>query len=253
LFLGPRRQEVVVNDFPPRDYLAHVAGAIARRLANDYEELLATERFTEEAALLERLRRPEHVSEGVAYMEPAEAGWLAERLLARWARVADVELGPAVAIVGPDQVWLGDEPQVVTLRLATLGIEDGWDTEWMGDVSVAEDGRSAELKLYPPDGRAPSTLSVGVRLIGRVGDERRVLSALRSLRLRRPVVTLDESRRQLDLRDQSGEPGARVELEVAGETFASDETGSLMLPQPLPEGASLRVGGVAVDPHDAQR
>ena len=235
-----------MSDFPPRDFLMHVARTIVGRLPDDYAHLLAAEHFSEEAAVLARLARPEHLAAGAAAMDLAEARWLADRLLARWGRIGEARLGPAVAIAGPDEIWLSDEPRTIAFSLATLGIEEGWEAQWMGDVSVAEDGCSATLMLDPPAGEEPVAVTIGVRLMGRAAGERCALSASKSIRLRRPVVTLDESRRQLSLRDRSGDPGARVELEVAGEVFTTDATGSLVLPQALPEETILGVDGAAV-------
>jgi hypothetical protein len=184
-----------VSDFPPRDYLAHVVDTIARQLPTDYAHLLGTERFAEEATLLERLRRPEHRAAATAAMSPAEAERLAERLLARWARIAEAKLEPAVAIIGPDEVWLGDEPRTITLSLTTLGLDDGWEAQWIGDLAVAEDGRTAELKLEPPVGEQPVTVSAGVRVMGRAGGKRCVMSAQRRIDLRRAVVDSDTVRR----------------------------------------------------------
>jgi hypothetical protein len=160
-----------------------VARTILRRLPSDYAHLLASGHFAEEAVLLERLSRPEHLAAAAAAMGPDEAARLADRLLARWGRIGDGELAPAVAIVGPDEVRLGDEPRTITLAVATLGVDDGWEARWIGDLDVAEDGRSAALRLDAPSAGAPVSVSVGVRLIGRTTGKRCALSATKSIRL----------------------------------------------------------------------
>ena len=231
-----------MSDFPPRDYLAHVARAISRRLTEDCAYLLGTEHFAEEAALLERLRRPEHLAQGVEAMQPAEAARLAERLLARWGRIGEVELEPAVAILGPDDVWLSDQPCKITLRLATLGVEEGWNAHWMGDLSVAEDGHIAELKLEPPVGEEPVTVTLGVRLMGRAEDERCVLSAQRCIEVRRAIVRLDERSCQLQLKDQTGRAGAGVDLKSGDWEGTTGIDGTVRLPELCIPERGIRVG-----------
>jgi hypothetical protein len=236
-----------VSEFPPRDYLAHLVKAISKRLPEDYAYLLEQERFSEEVASLERLRRPEHLSQAIRAMRDVEAAWLAERLLARWSRIGEVKLEPAVAIQGPDEVWLGDAPRTITLNLATLGVEEGWRAQWMGDLSISEDGQKAQLNLEPPVGEEPVRVNLGVRLLGRAEGARCVLSAQRCIEVRRALVDFDAMNHQLRLRDQTGRPGECVALRSGDWTSATDLDGIKLVPESVSLKAGLGVGSESMD------
>ncbi len=235
-----------MGGFPPRERLVHTVSSLIRHLPEHLGELLDAERFGEGAGALGRLADPEALAAGAAAMDPAEAAWMADLLLERWARLAEVELDPAVAIVGPDDLWLSRRPRTVELRIATLGVDEGWTAEWTGDAEPGKDGRSARLTAEPPRDDGAVAARLRVRVIGRAEGRRCVLVASRAIQLRRPVISLDESRRRLVIRDQTGAPAAAVEVEVAGEPLVTGPSGLLELSEPLDEGVVVRVAGAAV-------
>jgi hypothetical protein len=98
-----------------------------------------------------------------------------------------------------------------------------------------------------------SGLAVHTDLIGRVvktyvgvGIRWTKALATRSVRLRRPVISLDDHRRRLVVRDHTGEPAAGVEVDVGGQVYLTLPGGLLELEQPLGEDAVVRVKGAVV-------
>jgi hypothetical protein len=235
-----------VSAFPPRDRLMQVVSSLVRRLPEQFDTLLAAERFADGRGALERLSDPDALAQGAAAMAPEEASWMAELLLERWARVGPVTLDPAVAIVGPEDVWLSRRPRDVVYELATSGVEEDWTAQWTGDAQPDADGRQAVLTAHPPRDAAPATATMTVRLMGRAAGRRCILVATRSARLRRPVISLDDHRRRLVVRDHTGEPAAGVEVDVGGQVYLTLPGGLLELEQPLGEDAVVRVKGAVV-------
>jgi hypothetical protein len=237
----------MTTELPPRERLAHVVRSLLRRLPEDHAALLDAERFAEGRAALARLAAAGAVEAAVAATAPAEAAALADRLLERWGHIGEVRLEPHAAILGPEEIWLGEEaPREIAFDLAVSGLAEGWSANWSGEARPDADGRAAVLELRPEAGA--DTARLAVRVIGRGPEGRCILAAGRTIPLRRPRLELDAARRRLLLRDQHGRIGARVEVTIAGETWRTSDAGILDLPAPLPLGAEVTVGGAALNP-----
>jgi hypothetical protein len=235
-----------MSEFPPRDRLIQVASSLVRRLPGQLGTLLAAPRFEDGRSAMTRLSTPEALAQGVAAMAPEEAAWLAALLLERWSLIGEVELDPAVAIVGPTDIWLSHASRDIIYEIATLGVEEGWTAQWAGDAQPSADGRRAVLTAHPPEDDQDSTARMTVRLMGRAAGTRCILVATRSVRLRRLVTALDEQRRRLVVRDHTGEPAAGVEVDVGGQAYITPPSGLLELEKPLGKDTAVRVEGEIV-------
>lgn len=235
-----------MSAFPPRERLAHVVASLVRRLPDQCATLLAADRFAEGREAIARLADVQAAAAGARAMAPAEADWMADLLLQRWARIAPVDLDPAVAIAAPEAIWLGPEPCEVPLTIATLGLDDGWQADWSGDVWPSEDGREAVLRVpaKPQDDRP--TRWARVRVIGRAGGSRCVVGASCEIRLCRPVLSLSADRLTLTLRDDAGNPGAGAPLTIDGTDHLTDAAGRVTLAMPMAPQAQILVAGQPV-------
>ena len=85
-----------------------------------------------------------------------------------------------------------------------------------------------------------------VRVIGRAESRRCILTATRRVRVRRPVVSMDESRRRLVVRDHAGEAAGGVDVAIGHQRYTTQPSGLLELEQPLSDDAMVRVEGIVV-------
>jgi hypothetical protein len=170
-----------MTGLPPRERLVQVVDSLTRRLPEQLEALLASDRLADGRAALERLSAPGAAAAAAATVAPEEADRLAGLLLDRWAAVAAAELDPAVAIVGPDELWVSEEPGPVTYELATAGIDPDWTAEWTGGATPEDGGRRALLDVKVPDGDAEAVLRLQARVFARAAGRRRVLVAERAV------------------------------------------------------------------------
>ncbi|MCB9947519.1 MAG: hypothetical protein H6842_06805 [Rhodospirillaceae bacterium] len=241
-----------MTGFPPHMRLAHVAASLVRRLPDQCATLLASGRFAEGREAIARLADPAAMAAGVRAMAPAEAAWMAELLLARWARIASVTLDPAAAIVAPEEVWLSADSGDIVLSVVTLGFDEGWQADWSGDARPLDDGRQALLAMGPESAAHPPSARVRVRVIGRAGGVRCVAGAAAEVRVRRPVVSVSADRLTLTLRDGGGEPGRGVAVTIDGSTHVTDAAGRVACATPIPPQATVQVAGrtVAAMPPD---
>lgn len=150
--------------------LMRVLEALAQALPGELATLLAAPRFAAGAAALARLIHPARRDAAVRSLHPVEIEWLADELLARWARLASPHLPPAVGLLVPDDVQLTDRPRRVVLQLCAAGILPDWSARWHG-AEPAPDAASATLTLPPVTGAtlAPITVRVHVHARGEDG------------------------------------------------------------------------------------
>ncbi len=234
-----------MSDFPPRERLRHVLTSLSAQLPEQAGTLLVDDRFSAGAAALARLSRRAHLDSALEQMTPAEAGWLADEVLKRWSDLTEAALEPAVAIQGPDEVWLGRRSIQVELSVASLDVEPGFEVEWSGPVDPVA-GACAVLTLEPPAGDQASQADVRVRVVGRSSAGRCVLVATHRVVSRRPHAVLDPSRRRLIVRDQTGKPAGVLRLVLNGDELHTGRSGLLKFDEPLERGFVLELNGVRV-------
>ena len=232
-----------MTQFPPRQKLVHVAACLVRQLPDRFATLLAAEPFADGRGAVGRLADPAALAAGAAVMAPEEAAWMADLLLERWGRIDTVELEPAAAILGPDDVWVAGEARAVTLDLALLGLESDWEADWSGDVTPSKDGRQAALPIVPLIAGGRPICRARVRVIGRAGAKRAVVTATHDVRVRQSVVSLSADRLTFTLRDQSGAPGHAVPVSIDGADHLTDSDGTVVLTLPAPADATILVDG----------
>ena len=165
--------------FPPKAALAAILEGLARRLPEQMGPLMKADRFAEDVQALARLAHAEHRQAALDAMAPEEAQWMADRLMQRWARLGSVEVGPAVALVGPTPLWLGQAPQACTLRLATLGVDEILRVRWAGPGVIGR-GEQATWQLTEP--RQPAALP-SAQVEVRARGQRHLLRAKLSITL----------------------------------------------------------------------
>ncbi len=226
---------------PPRARLAQVLESLAARLPEQLGELLEAERFDDGARALLTVARADADALLAAGIPDDEATWLSERLLQRWADVGSVALDPAVAIRCPDDVWVARRHVALKVEAASDGIEDGWRAEWGPPADPVDEGRSASLHIEPIDGSATRTIRLRVKLWGRSAAGRDIWTAHHTLRVRRPMLTLDERRQRLLVRDQTGAPASRVRVQIGDQLYSASDAGLIELDTPLPVGTRTKV------------
>lgn len=230
-----------MSKFPPRTRLDAVLAALALDLPESHRLLLAAEELVAGRTAIEGLADPAVRAKTVDALEPAEAAWMADRLLAAWARIGDSRMEPAAAILGPDMAWVPG-PQA-GFEVVVLGLVPGWKVDWSGPLRA--DGATAELFADPPNGPASVTLDAAV--VGRrdAGDgtpgERDVLRVRVDVELRRPQAVLDAAGR-LRIVDQTGAPADELKVVVAGREVIVAEDGSVDISVPMPAGTVVEVG-----------
>jgi len=167
----PASERPIVRDasgllpLPAPARLRRVLEALAQALPSELATLLAAPRFAAGAAALARLSHPARRDAALRSLHPSEIEWLADELVARWARLAPPHLPPAVALLVPDDVQVGDRPQQVVLQLCAAGILPDWTARWHG-AEPAPDGTSATLSV-PATGATPAAVTVRVHVHAR--------------------------------------------------------------------------------------
>lgn len=235
-----------MNTLPPRALLQHLIRSLATKLPDQMAGLLDAPRFADGAAALSRLGDEAHARSGAEAMTPAEASWMADRLFERWARIADATLDPAVFVVAPDELWMGDRSAQIPVTLATLGIDDDWDAIWEGSVLPGPPGKTCTLTASPPAGEAAAEAVVRARARARANGRRCVLVAEARVKLRSPRVTVSEDGRKLLISDHTGRPAAGVRVEIGDQAVTSGPSGLVELERGMAPDTPLRVEGVVV-------
>lgn len=235
--------------FPPRDRLDALLASLSRHLPESHATLLSAPELAEGQAALAELADPDCRSRVVADLDPALAGWLADAIEARWARLGGVRLDPAACILGPVELWFAGATAELCLDVAVLGLAAGPEIEWPPGFTAEEAGQRARMQVPAPTGGEAAELAVLAKVIGRVAGEaggRVVLHARKAIRLRRPVLRLDAERRELLVQDQAGQPAAGLALIVDGVEHAVPADGRLRLADPLARAPLVEIGGQAV-------
>ncbi|WP_158616722.1 hypothetical protein [Corallococcus sp. CA054B] len=233
-----------MSALPPKQRLGHLMRSLAKHLPGQLEGLLENARFKDGAAALQRLADPAHMEKALARMSPEEAGWLADLLTERWSWSADVQLEPEVAIVAPEELWLGAEPIRLPLSLAAVGLDEGFEAVWEGAVLPSPPASSATLLARPPEGKTPGVAKVRAQVRASVKGQRCVLIAQAQVALRRPSVVVSDDRRRLLAQDHAGRPAVGCRLEIGPDVHLTGAGGLVELEVPAPPGVSLRLEGI---------
>ncbi|MBS0644407.1 MAG: hypothetical protein JSS43_31460 [Proteobacteria bacterium] len=231
-----------MTGFPPDAKLAQVVRSLLTALPEDHATLLQADRFAEARDALVRLADPAWLQAAVGATTPGEAAALADRLLQRWSRLGPVRLEPAAAIDGPAEIWIGDAAPDTAYRAVVSGLEPDWSVLWSGDAAVLPDGHSARLTVDD----ANESARLAVRVIGRSEQGRCIVTAERTVKLRRLRVRLDPTRRVLWLMDAADHPLARQEARIGETAYTTSEAGSIDLAAPLPPGTVVSLGSAVV-------
>lgn len=225
---------------PPRARLLRIVESLARHLPTQFESLLGAPRFASDAEALVRLGVALHAGAAVADMPEAEAAWLADRLLERWARIAEPKLEPAATVIGPNEIWIGARPSRVSVHVAVDGLDPGWRAAWTGDVIRGPDD-GAIVVAQPPSDDAPAWAIAEVRVEGRAGETRAVLRARRRFAIRRPVAIVADARTRIRITDHTGRIAAGVEVALASQTYVTGDDGGIELDAPVAAGLRITV------------
>lgn len=233
-----------MNALPPRQRLGHLLRSLAKQLPDQLDGLLENARFRDGASALQRLADPAHVEKALERMSPEEAGWLADLLTERWSWISDIQLDPEVAIVAPDELWLGAETIRVPLSLAAVGLDEGLEAVWEGAVLPGPPAASATLLARPPEGKAPGVARVRAQVRASVKGQRCVLIAQAQVTLRRPSVVVSDDRRRLLVQDHTGRPAVGCRLEIGPDVHLTGAGGLVDLEVPAQPGESLKLEGI---------
>lgn len=233
-----------MNALPPRQRLGHLVRSLAKYLPGQLDGLLEHARFKDGAAALQRLAEPAHAETALARMSPEEAGWLADLLTERWSWIADIQLDPEVAIVVPEELWMGAEPIRLPLSLAAVGLDEGFEAIWEGAVLPGPPSSKATLLAKPPEGKAPAVARIRAQVRASVKGQRCVLIAQAQVVLRRPSVVVSEDRRRLLAQDHTGRPAVGCRLEIGLNVHLTGAGGLVELEVPAPSGVSLKLEGI---------
>ncbi|MDG1484519.1 MAG: hypothetical protein P8R54_33340 [Myxococcota bacterium] len=231
-----------LDQLPPRQRLELVLASLCRHLPGQLGGILDDHRFNDTRSPLMRLSDPRWAVEAAAAMSEPEAAWMAEVLWQRWAQLGQPVLEPTARLGLPDEVWIGEHPVRVPVRLVVLGMDAGWTVRWRGSVL---DGDPPILFAEPP--RSEVWLSqVQVELNGTSQGQPRQLFLRAEVRLRRPAIVFDDSRTCLAIRDQDGVPAGRVQVVIGEVARESSREGLLVTEQPFPAGARVWIAGIAM-------
>lgn len=233
-----------MSELPPRQRLARVLRSLNQHLPGQLEGLLDNSRFVEGAAALRRLGDSAHLEAALARMSPEEAGWLAGVIEERWGWVAEVRLDPEVAIVAPEEVWIGAEPVRVPLALASVGLDPGFEAVWEGAVVPGPPSPKAILVANPPSGSEPAVAKVRAHVRASAGGKRCILVAQAQVQVRRPAVLVSDDRRRFIVKDQADRPAVGIRLEIGDAAHTTGPGGLVQLEEPAAPGSALRVQGV---------
>lgn len=227
-----------MNPLPPHAMLRCVVTHVVHCLEADYATLLGAPELEGLAPAVTALKADDSAIEDLGV---SEAGWLAESLLARWMRLDGRGLPPAIAVLAPRERWVGEGPVAIRAELAQEGVDAIDEVEWTG-AAAGERGATLEWSLPNPGLR--DEIAIGVRAQVRLGTRRDLLTANHRIRLRRPELHIDVSRRRLVVRDQHGQPGKAIVLSVGELRLRTDPHGIIEFPEPLPEGAWIELDGL---------
>ncbi len=164
-----------VVKFPPRPLLRAVLSSMAKSLPVELDRLFEHDRFLEGRTALSRLADPSLLDRAIAEMSDLECGTIAEQMLARWARLAEPQLDPSAAIVGPTEIARDDRP--ARLLAAALGFDE-WTATWEG----ATDASEREAIVLPPPG--VDTIRIRLTIYGRNKAGRAIAVAHHTLNVR---------------------------------------------------------------------
>lgn len=228
-----------MSELPPRRHLARVVRALARHLPGQMAGLLEHARFAGGRAALGRLSADAAVEAAIAAVSPEEAADLAGLLVARWAQIGVVALDPDAAIVGPDELWLGDAPVRVALELQVVDAEPGWEAVWDGAAAGPDPARA--VAVASPPGDEPAVLAVRAHVRARTAAGRGALVATARIALRRPRVIVADDRRRVIATDQAGRPAVGVRLAIGGEVHLTGPGGLVELAEPAAPDLPVRV------------
>lgn len=188
---------------PESAHLRRVLASLAARLDEQTDGLSAAEELTELRDALARLTDPATADEVLealdAELSSAEATWLADEVLRRWAAIgrpvvdAMVRVVPAASAQDADagSAATGDPlgraaaRTPVSLRVEVDGLDPGWTVAWTGataqpDGSDDPGGADADAPRAAQDGGAlwtGETAEVTARVMGRGVEGRVVLTA----------------------------------------------------------------------------
>jgi hypothetical protein len=233
--------------FPAKARLENVVRSLLRHLPQELDILWRAERFAEQTRCIRRLMDGDCLRDAVAETADAEAQWLAQVLEARWRRIGEVRLDPAVAVVGPAEVWVGGQVRSVRLDVATLDLAEDWRAEWLGAVVAAEDTRSCTVTVDPIIGSDPVFYDVTVRVTGRCGGRRCIQTAQHRIQARKPVLEISDDRRRIKLSDHTGAPGGGVEIDIGDEHQVTGANGLLEMSIPLGADTAVWIHGLQIN------
>jgi len=233
--------------FPPRARLENVVRSLLQHLPQELEILWQAERFAEQTRCIRRLMDGDRLRDAVAQTADEEAQWLAQVLEARWGRIGEVRLDPAVAVVGPAEVWVGRQARSVRLDVATLDLAEDWRAEWLGAVAAAGDAGSCTVTVEPITGSAPVFHDVTVRVMGRSGGRRCIQTAHHRIQARKPVLEISDDRRRIKLSDQTGAPADAVRIDIGDEHQVTGENGLLEMSTPLGAATTVWIHGLQIN------
>ncbi|MFT4976544.1 MAG: hypothetical protein ACI8S6_002449 [Myxococcota bacterium] len=232
-----------LSALPPRQRLSLILSALCRRLPVHVGSLLDAPRFSEARSALLRLADPRRADAAMDSMSDAEAAWLAEVLWSRWASIGQPALDPMVLVIAPAEIWVGASPVRVPVDLVVLGVEDGWSVRWSGPVIGSS---PPVLIIEPPRTGAPWQATVEAAVRARIGERTVELSARHELKLRRPSVTFDTTRRRVTVRDQSGTAASGVRVQIGDAELETVVDGTARVRTAFPPHAPVRVEGFLV-------
>lgn len=166
---------------PPRARLLRVLRALAEALPEQMEGLLEAPRFADGREALARLGDRAHAARAVEAMTDDEAAALADRLQARWQRIAVPVESKDAAIVAPAEIWIEDEPVRFEVEVVAEGVDDDWEAVWDGPVEPGPPSRRAAVTAQPGAG----SVVVRAHVRARARGERCILLAEATIAVRR--------------------------------------------------------------------
>jgi hypothetical protein len=242
--------------FPPRARLDAVLAALARDLPQSHAALFEAQELDAGRTALAAMADAGLRTRTADALNPIEADWMADRLLAAWARIGSPRVGPAACLLAPDDMWLPAGEAEIRLEVVVLGMAPGWEVRW--PETVTGDGAAATLIAAAPTGEGAATVTVSAQVIGRLATRdgapgpRDILHAHADIALRRPVAARHPDGRRLTIRDQTGRPAAGLRLYLDGRDITVPDDGIVMLDRALPPGTTAMIADVAVPVGEAQ-
>jgi len=226
---------------PARQRLVQVMASLRRRLPAQLEGLLAYPRFATGVAALDRLS-DDALADAIGGLPPEEAAAIADALVARWARLAEVVLDPHAGIVHPDEVWIGTRPVVIAVAVEVVEA-DVDDVAWDGAVADA-DPRRATITIPAPAAAGPAEVFVRAHVRARTAAGRCALVASARMSVRQPRLAISEDRRRIVATDHAGRPAIGVPLGIGDRVVVTGAGGLVELEQALAPSTPLTLAGV---------